>query len=654
MKLSKKMRITAIIALAFMLVSILGVFAVERNFGQTRATNFTIPLSEVASMITANNRAYGKEVEITFNRASSAVISFTVFEPRSADGRSVPAVVTTHGGSNNKTMQMPMYVELARRGFVVIAFDYAGHGRTDNAVHAATGNSQGMTAMVELAMSMPQVNERQVGVTAHSWGNWGAVAAIEIHNTTTENNRIAAYVAQAQSAAILDLDLDMFEDGMFIGFNIPHYEEMALPWGPGGFLATRGAKSAVSVVYPGFSEDRVVEGMMYSPTGPVGMLVDDGTRQVSDGDIVFVAYSPRTTHPGFHWNPVGPQLVVMQFYAAFGVPDGARHIPSTSFVYPWASLFQLLGLIGFFAMLFPIVTMLLQTKVFAVLTKRDDEEDAPMYSIKSWKGWVPFAIIVLALMIHQFTRYFPLYSEGFGALNPAIYASSIARSLGYWSMVSGLFVMLMILLHYGMRWILHRKDGADLGNPFASVTMDSFSRFFRGIVFAFTVVGLMLIPVYIALFVFGTDFRFGFLIVRAAEPARLIVMLARFLPLFLVFYIPNAIFNANTRFREMPNWASTLICALVNCLALLIYNIYNYAPLFAGEGLRNWGFGPINVGSIVGWAVVPVLFFAAFSARFILNKTNNNAWAAGFTNALLATYIIFVPNGFGTDLIIPF
>ena len=44
----------------------------------------------------------------------------------------LPAIVLTHGYLNNKELQMPNAVELARRGFIVLSVDREGHGNYEN------------------------------------------------------------------------------------------------------------------------------------------------------------------------------------------------------------------------------------------------------------------------------------------------------------------------------------------------------------------------------------------------------------------------------------------------------------------------------------------------------------------------------------------
>lgn len=92
-----------------------------------------------------------------------------------------PAIVLAHGWWNNKQMQDSNYVELARRGYVVLSIDMYGHASSDplqegHEMDAATGMYDGVK---EIA-SLPYVDTTRIGISGHSNGARAANFAIPI------------------------------------------------------------------------------------------------------------------------------------------------------------------------------------------------------------------------------------------------------------------------------------------------------------------------------------------------------------------------------------------------------------------------------------------------------------------------------------------
>ena len=100
----------------------------------------------------------------------------------------------------------------------------------------------------------------------------------------------------------------------------------------------------------------------------------------------------------------------------------------------------------------------------------------------------------------------------------------------------------------------------------------------------------------------------------------------------------------------MPDWLSTTICAIGNCVAVVIFIIIQYSTLYNTGALWNTSCG---MAGIVAFAVAPCLFFAAFSARYIYNKTNN-AWAAGMINALVMCCVTLFSTSYNFDYMLSF
>ena len=130
----------------------------------------------------------------------------------------------------------------------------------------------------------------------------------------------------------------------------------------------------------------------------------------------------------------------------------------------------------------------------------------------------------------------------------------------------------MIIIGYGIKKLLYRKSSFKVTNPFAPVALDSVSQFFLSVLFVITVVFVMFIPVYIARYVFAADSRICSFIVTAPQIDRIPLVLIKYVPMWFAFYSPNAIMNANTKYRDVPDWVTTIICAVANCLDLVIFH----------------------------------------------------------------------------------
>ena len=68
-----------------------------------------------------------------------------------------PGIVTSHGMYNNKGMQDANFVELARRGYVVLAQDMPSHGESENVNNVGLVTS-GLYQSVKVLANLPYVD----------------------------------------------------------------------------------------------------------------------------------------------------------------------------------------------------------------------------------------------------------------------------------------------------------------------------------------------------------------------------------------------------------------------------------------------------------------------------------------------------------------
>ena len=147
-------------------------------------------------------RDFGK-VDVSLVKIMTAqgeIVVAKMFVPEIATPENpVPAVVNMHGYQNDKNVQDPFSIELAKRGFVVMAPDSLGHGDSGGNLNIGAwfmapdyvmGNEDALAYLVTL----PFVQADKIGVTGHSMGGMNAV---KLPGLFPEN--VAAVVPQAST-----------------------------------------------------------------------------------------------------------------------------------------------------------------------------------------------------------------------------------------------------------------------------------------------------------------------------------------------------------------------------------------------------------------------------------------------------------------------
>lgn len=636
-----------IFILILCLISMTGTSLMQSNWGKTDVKVYNVTLTELAGMIRENNEKNGKDIQITFSEDKTYNFSFMTLIPSNATAETpAPAIICCHGGGNTKEMQMPGYVELSRRGFVVVSIDMAAHGYSDVAINTLTQSTQGLIAAAEYAMSLDCVIEDEVGVTGHSMGNEACFYTIAALNIEGSTQRIAAWVEGAGTKFAPEMT-EEYAEGMIWTMSVDMYDEFdAEIFNSSKFLVGELAPTLVQLVYPEYNEDSVPEGQWFTADGPVDSPAG-GERL--DAETAFCLYNPPISHPMFHFTDTGTKITIDGFYAAFGTPTGAEYIESNNQVWQWVVVFEVLGLIAFFMLIFPLVAILSKTKLFSSAIRKLSTSQLP--AIKNPREWSILIITIAVLVVFSFFSYIKLYPQGNRYLDSSVYAAdSSANGIGLWSIVCGLATIVMVILGYAAKKVLYRKSSYEVANPFASAALDSVSQFFMSLLFVATIVIIMFIPVYIARYVFTADFRICSFIVTAPQIDRIPLVIIKYVPMWMMFYIPNAIMNANARYSDVPEWVGTVFCAISNCLALVIFLIIQYSTLFSTGYLWN---SDCSMAGIVGFAVAPCLAFAAFSARYVYKKTNN-AWIAGMLNGTVMCFSFLFCARITTDFMLTF
>ena len=149
--MKKKNKILIIISLALCFISTLFAGFIQTDWGKVEMSELSIESD------------YG-------------TLTGYIFKPKTATkDNKAPAVICNHGYLNNREMQDEVYIELSRRGYVVISMESYGHGDSDVMSPNAPENdplfkTNGMVAFVEYLYNLDYVDNTKIGVTGHSMG----------------------------------------------------------------------------------------------------------------------------------------------------------------------------------------------------------------------------------------------------------------------------------------------------------------------------------------------------------------------------------------------------------------------------------------------------------------------------------------------------
>ncbi|HIU62658.1 MAG TPA: alpha/beta fold hydrolase [Candidatus Caccalectryoclostridium excrementigallinarum] len=649
------------VAVIFLIVCILVIFLSSFIASAIQSNGWSI---EVTDLRDAENEGTaisltGEETEI-----NGKVVSGILFKPKDATADNpLPAVVLTHGYLNNREMQLQNAIELARRGFVVLTVDREGHGNYENSGEtSAVMATSGLYDSVKYLYNMDYVDKDKIGISGHSMG--GMTTALTL-SQDRQLGLVSAGLIQAWSSfmgAGADVDVGMLkaqDDEFFFTTNEGEDGTISRE-----YLSTRAAKTFIGNTE---LEGDVVSGAIYVN----GQAVETTGGQETEGAFR-VVYEISGVHPQNHCSVEGANAVVNFFYNAFGTPNGYEYISEGNQVWWVKEAFSLIGMIGFFALIFPLVSLLLTTPVFrslrvakqqvveetVVVTDETGAEQTMVCQKLVWDGaniplqpkplkgvqknisyWLAAIGIMLfsGFSIHSIcteygSKWFP---------NTQLYPQDTTNWVAMWAVCSALFSLAVILFFWLANTVVNKIRYGDnyleyQENPFAAGKIATgLGGLLKTFVLALLVLGILMAVLYTNWAIWTVDFRIWTLAVKVFDMGVLLPTIVRYGVFFGIFFIVSALFNETYRASNIPEWASTLINVFFNFFGVLLVIAIQYGE-FTSTGVM-WQ-PDMNLGYIVLFPMVPILAIATVISRRMTAKTGN-MWLGAFINTLLFTLI---------------
>jgi pimeloyl-ACP methyl ester carboxylesterase len=520
--------------------------------------------------------------DVRFQGDNGLTQSALLYVPKTATTADpAPAVLASHGYINTREMQSPFAIELARRGFVVLAMDMIGHGYSEGAVFQS--KDLGGPAALRYLQSQPFVDKAQIGLEGHSMGGVPVMTA-----AASQPEGYRAIVLEGSTPGFLGAASPARPNNLAIVFG--QYDEFApLMWGvPKGSQVAQSKKLAKVFGVP----PPVLVGKIYR-------TIPDGSARVLE--------NPPVMHPAEHFSRAGVGGAVDWFQKTLS--GEATPMAPADQIWLWKDIGTGLAFVGFVCVLLGTFEVLLMMPWFASL----NQPPQPVAERRGGKWWLAF---VLTAAIPALT-YFPLMKLGVLFFPMRLFPQSVQNQLIVWALVNALITLGLSLVLRG-------------GKPTFTTNWPKSAA----IAVATVAVGYLSLVLVDA--VFKVDYRFWVLGLKPLD-ARHAVMAIPYLVLWAVFFlVALRALAANLAVKGEGFVWQAGAWKLAMCLGFIVLLIVQYATLFR-TGLLFIPSEPLN--TIVAIQFVPLLATVGAIAAVTYRRTNSYVPGALICALLLSWYV---------------
>ncbi len=492
-----------------------------------------------------------------------------------------PAVLVSHGYINTREMQSPFAIELARRGFVVLAMDMVGHGYSEGAVGQV--RDLGGPAALTYLQSLPMVDKTNIGLEGHSMGGVPITTA-----AGAQPDGYKAIVFEGSTPSFLGVKGPATYRNLAVVYG--QFDEFApLMWGvPKGSLVPTSKKLAKVFGQP----SPILVGKIY------GTIADGSAR---------ILENPPVTHPWEHFSHAGVGGAVDWFEKT--LVGEANPLPPGDQIWLWKDIGTAIGFIGFVLLLIGTFEVLLTTKVFASLNH-------PMEPVAERRGWKWWLAALLTAAIPALTFY-PVMKVGVLFFPMQLFPQSIQNQLIVWALANALISLALSFVLRG-------------GKPvFTHNWLKS-----AGIAAATIAVGYLSLVIVDA--VFKVDYRFWVLGLHPLDGRHALMAIPYALLWGVYFLVALRAMAANLAVKGEGFIVQSGAWKLAAALGFLVLLIVEYSTLFR-TGFLFTPTEPLN--TIVAIQFVPLLAVIGAIAAITYRRTNSYVPGALICALLLSWYV---------------
>ncbi len=480
-----------------------------------------------------------------------------------------PGVLNLHGYQNDKDVQAPFSIELARRGFVVLALDAFGHGDSGGSLGMNDDPTNGTNTGYLYLKRLPFVDAENLGVMGHSMGGMEAVAIGSLNPDHKALNPHASIPGNPELNNVLVTQARYDEFSFFREFQ-PRTEELT---------SSPSRLEALGLTEP----------IEWDTT--YGSFEDGTARRMAfiNMEHHFLSLNNKAVAEGVDW---------MRMALKDGATD-ADWIDPYKQTFMWKELLGMVTLIATMVTILPLTNILLSSRFFAPVAQRMPDRYVP--SRRNW--WV---LATINALIGGIT--YPILTRG-GSFAPAE-AYNVREALHFMKLQMGnglalwFFVNAVIALVLFLFWYRRNSKKANVTMYDMGVSFDTEKTRFDWRIIGKTVLlgALLFIWMYALASIFksllGQEFRFVWPFMREfSEPRRVGFFFIYLIPALLFFLINGGIFmygQARLPERATPIrtqwgwWLKVLYAGLAGLVLVLLFQYLPWIVFGQGPGFENF------------------------------------------------------------------
>lgn len=575
---------------------------------------------------------------VYFDNEDGYRMSGILYRPANATEETpAPAIVTAHG-NNGYTAAMTSYnVELSRRGYVVLALEMEGHGKSEYVPDALGDGSYGGIAAAEYLLGLDFVDHSQLGGTGHSKGANAAVGMAKKYPESVKGILLNGYISPSITSGGLDETLVHTN----VALNMSRYDEcgqdllhhvMGTEW---NYDYLRNKEVASSLFSPKWGGEDILK------------HVNEGLGRWEDGTKRIFYTIENCTHVTTVNSRPAIQNGLDFFMNSMEAPVP---IDSSNQVWGLRFLFGTIEIIGFVMLLLSLANLLFIWKPFEGLREESASGSAAMTGNRGI--WYRLCFIALFTVIPVLT-FVPCYVYGENRVKQSAMFPFNPSSFGYliWTIANAACMLVVFIIwhfaygkkHGGNLEVYGLKVGKNAGEAAAYIGKAAL----YAVCLIVPVFGVMALTEK----VFSVEAASWIFNIRTFSLNRLVYAVQYFIPFFICFLIGNIAFSAilrddNTEEDGKKQMLKNQLIGILQAVGglTIMYVIWNMVYFVSGKPSFLYRETPYVMGNAgfmcICFSLIPMFGINAILSTHMSVRTKR-IWTGAFVCALFIVWITF-------------